>query len=96
MLGVYLLSEGLAGTEVASVHGRSGETLILSPLPSRHKGIRDGTKESWSFRHVQSGVPCLLVSCMTHACIGIIMVHAYNHDIVELYDLLCCTVQVKQ
>ena len=44
----------MAGTEVASVHRRGGETLVLPPLPSRDQGIRDGTKESGSFRHVQS------------------------------------------
>ena len=47
---------------MASVHGRGRETLVLPPLSPRHQGVRDGTKKSRSFLHVQSRVSRLLVS----------------------------------
>ena len=47
---------------MAALHGRSGQTLVFPPLPSRDQGVRDGTKESGGFLHVQSGVSGLLVS----------------------------------
>lgn len=89
-LGVYPSSQGVAGTEVASVYRRGREALILPPLPPRDQGVWGSTKESGSFLHVQSRVSRLLVSC---TIIIVIMVFAYH---IEICILFRCTVQVKQ